>query len=216
MSRQTTPAVARATILDALDWRYAVKRFDPGRCVPPEALDTIFEAIRLAPTSFGMQPFQVTLISDASKKEAIRKVSFGQEQTVTASHLLIFSARPDFSENAERLFAAASANGVPEAAVQRMRRNNRIGDVIRTITGQRTSWAARQAYIALGFALLTAAELGIDACPMEGFRSGALAKVLGLPRGFKPQVMMALGFRAADDVVRPKYRLPREELIDAA
>lgn len=213
MSQPATPAFAKEEILDALHWRYAVKRFDPQRAVPAEALDTILEAIRLAPTSSGMQPFHVTVVSDAGLKEKIRAAAFNQAQTVTASHLLIFSARPDFDANAQRLFDAAVERGVPAENVARMRRNYKLSNMIRTLTGQRTSWAARQAYIALGVALMTAAELGIDACPMEGFRGGPLAKILGLPSALKPKAMMALGYRSTDDAVLPKYRLPREELI---
>lgn len=214
MSETAQPAFTGGAIIEALQWRYATKQFDPRREVSSQDLETILEAIHLAPTSSGMQPFHVAVVSDPGEKERIREAAFNQQQTVTASKLLVFSAKPDFREHAHRLFQAAEARGIPPEHVARMRRNHKVSSILRALTGQRTSWAARQAYIALGVALVTAAELGVDACPMEGFRPGKVAKILGLPPGLKPKAMMALGYRSAQDRVLAKYRLPRAELID--
>ncbi|MCA1457091.1 nitroreductase family protein [Bradyrhizobium sp. BRP22] len=167
-------------VLGALRWRHATKTFDPARKVSDADLEALLEVIRLAPTSSGMQRFHVTVVSNPSIKENIRKASFGQEQTTTSSHVLVFSARPNFRDRAERLFAAALANGGPPENVAMLRRNTKIGVAIRTLTASREAWAARQAYIALGFALVAAAELGIDACLMEGFLPGKLAKAIHL------------------------------------
>lgn len=209
----TATPTRREAILDALRWRYATKEFDPTRKVSDEDMEMILEAIRLAPTSRGLQPFQVVLVADAATKSAIRKVAFNQGQTESASHLLVFCARPDTRDRAEKLFSYARKNGAPEESVALMQKNVRLGNLLNTLTFSRKSWAARQAYIALGYATMTAAQLGIDCCPMEGFLPAKVAKILKLSEGLFPVALLAVGYRSASDKVRPKYRLSVDELI---
>ena len=211
MTAHTRPE-AKA-ILNALHWRYATKQFDQSRKVSDEDLNTIFEAIRLAPTSAGLQPFQVVAVTDPTVKAAMHKAAREQGQVLTASHVLVFCARPDTSDRVNRLLGHLEKIGTPAERINLLRKRSRLGNIIMKLTFSKKSWTARQAYIALGFALLTAAQLGIDACPMEGFQPGKLAKVLALPKGLFPVALLALGYRSADDTVRPKYRLPREELF---
>ena len=213
VNSNTSPTFSAAQILEALRWRYATKAFDPAQKVSDADLETLLEVIRLAPTSLGMQPFHVTVVANPSINEKIRKASFGQEQTTTSSHVLVFSARPNFRAHAQRLFSAALASGAPPEHVATLRKNANLGVAVRTLTGKRKSWAARQAYIALGFALFAAAGLSIDACPMEGFLAGKLAKAIDLEGGLAPVAMMAIGYRSPVDKIRPKYRLPKEKLI---
>lgn len=205
--------VGSQTILERLRWRYATKNFDTTRVVSDDDLDTILEAIRLAPTSMGLQPFHVTVVADPKVKEAIHGAAYKQGQVMSASHLLVFSAKPNVREHAEKLWAAARRNGAPEENIALMRKYYMIGRLRAALTFSKKSWAARQAYIALGFAAMTAAQLGIDACPMEGFSSGKLAKILRLPDDLHPVALLAIGYRSPTDLVRPKYRLPMEELI---
>lgn len=213
MTMTTAPRPSRQSILEALRWRYATKEFDPARRVSDEDMETILEAIRLAPTSRGLQPFQVVLVSDSATKSAIRKVAFNQVQPECAPHLLVFCARPDTRDRADKLFAYARLNGAPEESIAQMRKNVRLGNLVNTLTFSQKSWAARQAYIALGYATMTAAQLGIDSCPMEGFLPGKVARILKLPEGLYPVALLALGYRSSTDKVRPKYRLSTEELI---
>ncbi|MCS3479336.1 nitroreductase [Bradyrhizobium elkanii] len=213
VNSNAAPTFSATQVLGALRWRYATKTFDPARKVSDADLEALLEVIRLAPTSSGMQRFHVTVVSNPSIKEKIREASFGQEQTTMSSHVLVFSARPNFRDHAERLFAAALANGAQPEKVATLRRNTKIGVAIRTLTASREAWAARQAYIALGFALVAAAELAIDACLMEGFLPGKLAKAIHLETTLTPVVMMAIGYRSDADKIRPKYRLSKEKLI---
>lgn len=201
------------SILEALRWRYATKEFDTARKVSEEDLETILESIRLAPTSRGLQPFQVVLVTDSATKGAIRKVAFDQVQPESASYLLVFCARPDTKDRAEKIFANARRNGAPEETIAQMRKNVRLGNLVNTLTFSRKAWATHQAYIALGYATMTAAQLGIDCCPMEGFVPSAVAKILKLPKGLSPVVVLAVGYRSSSEKVRPKYRLSTTELI---
>lgn len=207
-----TPLSAQS-ILDALRWRYATKEFDSSRKVSDEDVVTILEAIRLAPTSQGLQPFQIMVVTDAATRHAIRKAAFDQVQPESAPHVLVFCARPDTGDRAERLFKFARQNQTPEENIAKMRKNHSIVTLLNTLTMSRKSWATHQAYIALGYATMTAALLGIDCCAIEGFSHGRVAKILKLPKGLYPVALLAVGYRSSTDEVRPKYRLPMEELI---
>ena len=201
------------TILEALNWRYATKVFDTTKRVSDEDLNVILEAIRLAPTSRGLQPFQVVVVTDTVTKQNIRKAAFDQAQVETASHLLVFCARPDTTERAAKLFAHARKNGVPAANIAKMEKNVRLGEIKNKLTFSQKSWATQQAYIALGYATLAAAQLRIDSCPMEGFFPSKVANILKLPKGVSPVALLAIGNRSPQDSVRTKYRLKSEELI---
>ena len=211
MTTQTKPEAE--AILNALHWRYATKQFDPSRKVSDEYLNTIFEAIHLAPTSAGLQPFQVIAVADPALRAAMHKAAREQGQVLTASHVLVFCARTDTNDRVNRLLNHLERIGTPSEKIKLLRKRSRLGNLFMALTFSKKSWTARQAYIALGFALLTAAQLGIDSCPMEGFHPGRLTKVLGLPKGLFPVALLALGYRSTNDTVRPKYRIPQEELI---
>ena len=213
MTNPTRPQAE--VILDALNWRYATKQFDITRKLSSEDLDTILEAIRLAPTSAGLQPFQVVVVSDPKPelKSALYQAAREQGQLLSASHILVFCAQPDTRDRVEKLLSHLQSIGTPEDKIKLFQKRSRLATLFLTLTFSRKSWAARQAYIALGFALMTAAELNIDACPMEGFHPGKLARALNLPKGLYPMALLTLGYRSPDDMVRPKYRLPRATLI---
>lgn len=213
MNVASTQRVEPDVILGGLRWRYATKTFDTTRAVAEEDLETILEAVRLAPTSMGLQPFHVTVVADSNVKAALQEVAYKQGQVTSASHILVFSAKPDVSGHAEKLWAAARENGAPESNIATMRKYYVIGRLRAALSFSRQSWAARQAYIPLGFAIMTAAQLGIDACPMEGFSSRKAAKILGMGSQLRPVALLALGYRAPTDTVRPKYRLPIDDLV---
>lgn len=201
------------TVLEALNWRYATKVFDTAKPVSDEDLNVILEAIRLAPTSRGLQPFQVVVVTESETKRKIRKAAFNQAQAETASHLLVFCARPDIKERAAKLVAHARKNGVLEENIATMEKNIKLGGLVNKLTLSQKSWATHQAYIALGYATLAAAHLRIDSCPMEGFFPSKVAKILQLPKGVFPVALLAIGYRSSRDAVRSKYRLEREALI---
>ncbi len=200
-------------ILESLEWRYAAKKFTPKKKVSDKDLKTILEVIRLAPTSFGLQPFHVTVIKNPGKKTEIVEAAYGQKQISTATHLLVFSADMDFSHRTERFFANLKQREVSETIIKKLQRNMNLFIFLKRFTITKKSWAARQAYIALGFALMAAAELRIDSCPMEGFSASRMRRALRLERTHKPLALLALGYRDPNDAVHPKYRLPMEELV---
>ncbi len=200
------------SFLSNLGWRFATKKFDTDRKLTDESVGQILDSIRMAPTSFGLQSFHVSVVSDEDVKRKLSAASFGQPQPSDASHVLVFSSRTDIRDRVDSYVKIATGDdtGSSEQAVKMAGMFHQFADRFDGDTGR--EWAARQAYIALGFALAAAAELEIDSCAMEGADFVAIRDVLDLPEGFTPVVMLPLGYRA-DGPAHPKARFPTEDLF---
>lgn len=201
------------SFLDKLNWRYATKKFDVTKAVSEENKNKILEAIRMAPTSFGVQPFHVTIVESKEIREELKKNAWNQEQFVDAPLVLIFSARNDLVTRVDEYLNVMTGGDVSKkesfAQYEGMMKGAlgaRTGDVA-------VAWAAKQAYIALGFGLAAALELDIDSCPMEGFDAAAFKTILGLPENLFVQATLAVGYRLNDADVKPKTRFSKEELF---
>lgn len=205
-------------ILDALHWRYAAKRMN-GQKVPRQQLDRILDAVRLAPSSYGLQPYSVLVIEDQALRERIRPIADGQPQITECSHLLVFAAwNPVNEAHVDQLIQlTADERGINPAVLEGYKTTIRGAVRSHSSPDENYHWAAKQAYIALGTALVAAAEARIDASPMEGFDAAALDELLRLSqRGLRSVVLLALGYRdTATDWLAPlkKVRWPRERLF---
>jgi nitroreductase len=197
--------------LDNLSWRYATKKFD-GRKVPAEIFDKILEAIRMSPSAFGTQPYHITVIESDDLKKKLRPYAWDQEQITTCSYFLVFSADNDIDKRIDDYLKLASAarradiTDDPEYDYRKEAKNHaeKMGP----------EGAAKQAYIALGFALAACAELKIDSCPIEGFEPAAFKKILDLPENLEPKVLLAIGYRSSEEIERPKVRFGKEDMFD--
>ena len=205
------------SLLDALNWRYATKKLS-GAAVPQEKVDQILEAARLAPTSSGVQPFRVIVVTNPELLQKISPVAFGQPQITTTSHLLIFAAWDGYTE--ERIRASFSLSnrerGLPDEGPSDY--EVQLTSKLTSITAEEGyNHAARQAYIGFGMAIAEAALLKVDATPMEGFNPAELDKLLGLKeRGLRSVTLLPLGFRAEEGdwlVNLKKVRTPAKEFV---
>uniref|UniRef100_A0A6C0KX77 Nitroreductase domain-containing protein n=1 Tax=viral metagenome TaxID=1070528 RepID=A0A6C0KX77_9ZZZZ len=189
---------AGQSFLENLEWRRAAKHFSGG-AVDSEGIN---RAIINAPSSFGIQPYKVYAVKNKETKEALRKVSYDQAQVTECDTLYIFCARTDVEERAEEYLVAAKG--------EYMR-----GMLMGFVKGlkDKQAWSAKQAYIALGFALAAAAELQIESCPMEGFNPVEVVKILSLPKNLVPCVFLAVGEKAEDKEPGPRFRFPASNLI---
>lgn len=187
-------------LIETLNWRYATKRMN-GNKIPSEKLDVILEAIKLSPSSAGLQPYTVFVIEDQEVKEKIHKVAYSQPQIIEASHVLVFAAYNKLtSENvSDYLNLIADTRSIPVASLDGFK--NSIGAGLLSRSEEvNAQWAARQAYIALGHALVAAASEQIDATPMEGFDAKGLDEILGLnEKGLNSVVIMTLGYRDSEN-----------------
>ncbi|MGR2737944.1 nitroreductase family protein [Billgrantia sp. Q4P2] len=206
------------TPMEALHWRYAAKRMN-GRKVPQGTLDNILEAARLAPSSYGLQPYSVLVVEDPALRERIRHAACDQPQVSECSHLLIFAAWTEVDgRHVDELIAlTAAARGLDPAELEGYRQSLHAAVAGFTTPEARQQWAARQAYIALGTALTAAAAERIDASPMEGFDPPALDALLGLEaQGLRSVVLLALGYRDTQQdrlAGQAKVRWPRERFL---
>jgi len=204
----------------ALQWRYATKAFDASRTIPADLWTTLEQSLVLTPSSFGLQPWKFLIITDPALKARLRPHCWGQSQVTDCSHLVVFCAKQEMDAAYIDQFIAltAATRGAPVEALQGYR-DMIAGSVLDggAIGAILPEWAARQAYIALGQLMLSAALLGVDACPMEGFVHEALNAELGLPeRGLKAVVLCPLGFRSPEDkyASAPKVRWDAAEVIE--
>jgi len=187
-------------LLDALKWRYAVKRMN-GSKIPAETLNTILEATRLAPSSFGLTPYNIIVVEDEETRKKLQPHFYNQPQIGESSAVVIFAAHTSVTEKDVDVYMQeiAEQRGVPVEAL-----NDFAGYVKGAIAHQSQeqlqAWAAKQTYIALGFSLVAAASEQVDATPMEGFDPAAVDAELGLAaQGLHAVVAVALGYRDAEN-----------------
>ncbi|WP_290790615.1 nitroreductase family protein [Flavihumibacter sp. UBA7668] len=182
--------------LDHLNWRYATKRYN-GAPVPEAPLQNILEAVRLAPSSLGLQPFDVFLLEDKTIREKLAPAAHNQPQITESGALLVFAAWNTISQQQVDAYInnIASTRNIDISTLDNFK--SAILNSIKAKTPeQQFQWNARQAYIALGFATAAAALEKIDSTPMEGFNPAAVDNVLGLTdKGMSAVLILALGFR---------------------
>ena len=204
-------------LIEKLNWRYATKRMN-GTKVPQEKLDNILEAIRLAPTSFGLQPFKVIVVEDPALREKIFNEACHQPQIKEASQVLVFAANKKVTaaqvDNYMNLIAAT--RGIPVESLAGFR--VAFDGIVAGTAEQNFIWTARQAYIAFGVGIVAATNEDVDATPMEGFNPDALDKILGLPeQNLGSTTILTLGYRdEANDslVLAAKVRKSKSVLFD--
>jgi nitroreductase len=205
-------------LLDAFKWRYATKKFDPSKKVDQTLVDKIVEAAWIAPTSSGLQPFELLVISNQELKNKIVPIAFDQQIVADCSHLLVFAAWDNYTtERIDNIYAHTTTE-----RDQPSDRYNAYTDRLKAIYLNQSAEAnfahtARQAYISFGFAIAEAASLQVDSTPMEGFNSEELDKLLKLnEKGLKSVTILPIGYRdEANDwlVNMKKVRHPKEEFL---
>lgn len=192
-------------LLAQLNWRYAVKKFDATKKIPAAQWQAIEQAMVLAPSSYGLQPWKFITISNPALRAELQKVSWNQSQIVDASHLVVFAAKKevtkaDVEKYVERILAVRGGGMTPAISGYRDMMLGSMANPAAVPGGSMTTYTRAQTYIALGFALSAAAMMGIDACPMEGIDAAAYDKALGLSEmGYHAAVVGAFGYRASDD-----------------
>jgi nitroreductase len=187
-------------LLKSLEWRYATKKMN-GEKIPQDKLERILEATRLAPSSYGLTPYNVIVVEDQKLKEELQGACYGQTQLSESSAVLVFATWDEVTEH-------SVGNYINEIAKQReipVESLNGLQDMMNgSLTNmtheQKISWAQRQAYIGLGFALTAAAVEEVDSTPMEGFVPESVDTVLGLQElGLKSVVVLPLGYRDTEN-----------------
>jgi nitroreductase len=204
-------------VLAQLKWRYATKKFDPTRRIPEDVWAVLVQALVLAPSSYGLQPWKFFVVTDPAVKARLPAHSWGQSQPLDCSHMVALAVRADLGEaDIDRYLdriAEVRGQSVESLAGFRRMMLGSLADPELDIC----DWAARQVYLALGQFMTAAAMLGVDTCPMEGIDPAKYDEVLGIAaQGYRTVVACAAGYRSADDrnAQVPKVRFKTEEVVE--
>ena len=206
-----------STLLENLNWRYATKKFDATKKISAADLNTLKEAVRLAASSYGLQPFKVVLVENPEIREKLKAAAWGQTQITEASNLFVFAN--DLNAGPESVAAyiknISETRGLPTEALGGFA--DMMNGVISNLSQEaKNIWTSKQTYIALGTLLAAAAELKIDATPMEGFNPAQFNEILGFDKlGLNAAVIATVGYRHDEDEAQhyKKVRKSQEELF---
>ncbi len=204
-------------LLEKLQWRYAAKAMN-GKTVPQDKIDRIIEAARLAPTSSGLQPFEIIVITNKDIKEQIKTVAWNQSVVADCSHLFVFAAWDTYTaDRINKMFDLTNdIRGFKNEGWENYRQML-LNSYPQKDAEENFNHAAKQAYIAFSQAIAAAAFEGVDSTPMEGFDADAVDKILGLrEKGLRSAVLLPIGYRDEKNdwlVNLEKVRKPVEDLV---
>ena len=218
MSENSQEFISPEQLVSHLKWRYAVKKFDSTRTVSDTDWQALLESLVLSPSSFGLQPWKFFVVKNPEIRQQLVECSWGQKQVVDASHLLVLGLKLNIDEAYVDEYVAytAQVRGMnPEDLAP-------FGKVIKDFRGRMSAdevktWAKLQVYIALGQLMTSAAHLGIDTCPMEGFNPVKYDEILGLTeKGYSAAVVCPVGYRDETDPYAgyPKVRFALEDMVE--
>ena len=205
------------TIIENLNWRYATKKFDATKKIAKKDLEILKEAVRLSASSYGLQPYQVLLVQNEDLRQKIKEVGWNQTQITEASDLMVFANNTNVGnlEIENYITNIAKTREIPVANLKGF--EDMMKNAIGNLTPEANeNWAAKQTYIALGTLLSAAAELKIDATPMEGFDRNAVNEILQLnDKNLSASFIVTLGYRDDADATQhlQKVRKSNEELF---
>jgi nitroreductase len=205
------------TFIENQNWRYATKKFDATKKISTEDLEILKEAIRLSSSSYGLQPYKVLIVENPELRAKIQPAAWGQSQIVEASHLIIFANETNIDDSTIDSFL----QNISETRNTPIEALSGYGDFMKSKistldTDVKNVWTAKQTYLALGNLLNAAADLKIDATPMEGFVPAQVNEILGLDKlGLNATLIATLGYRHEEDTTQhyKKVRKSNEELF---
>ena len=206
------------SLIHALSWRYATKKFDPSRTIPAETWSALEESLVLSPSSLGLQPWKFVIVRDAAVRAKLSAAAWNQTQPVDCSHFVVFAGikglgKPYVDHFISRIsevrgVSLESLKGYHDMIMSSVERTKADGTL--------DQWQAKQVYIALGQFMAAAAVLGVDTCPMEGLDPKQFDAILGLEgTDYTTLVSCAAGYRSAGDkyATSPKVRFAASEVI---
>ena len=206
-----------STFIENQNWRYATKKFDASKKITTEDLATLKEAIRLTASSYGLQPYKIIIVENPELRAQLQPAAYGQAQVVDASHLIVFANELNFGAEGIDDFAKtmSETREIPLESIQGYV-DYMKGNIVGLPEESRNLWSAKQTYIALGNLLNSAAELKIDATPMEGFIPAQVNEILGLDKlGLNATLLATIGYRHEEDASQhyKKVRKSNEDLF---
>ena len=206
------------SLIDTLNWRYACKNMDAEKPVEEEKVDRILEAIRLTATSSGLQQYELLVITNKEIQAKLQAIAWNQSQVTAASHVIVFAAWDQYTEERINMMfdLTNEIRGFKNEGWEAYRQML-LSTYPKRDAEANYQHAARQAYVALGTALIAAAMEGVDSTPMEGFDPAAADEILGIRElGLRSVVLLPLGYRKEEGdwlVNLKKVRRPLEDFV---
>lgn len=208
----------KSNYIEDLNWRYATKKFDTEKEISQEDLNTLLESIQLSASSYGLQPYEVIVVKDPETREKLKAAAWNQTQITDASYLLVFANLKSVNKS----YLDSYLDNIAETRNLSREDLQGMEDMIKNTTlqlpsEQQETWAAKQAYIALGNLLSAAASMKIDTCPMEGFDAQKFDEILGLEnKNLTTAVIAPVGYRSEEDQYQhlTKVRKSKSDLIE--
>ncbi|WP_121667127.1 NAD(P)H-dependent oxidoreductase [Mesonia aquimarina] len=203
--------------IENLNWRYATKRYEETKKVSEKDLATIKKALQLSASSYGLQPYEIFVVEDSEIRKKLRKESWDQPQITESSQLFVIASYTEVTQQHldNYIENISVTRNIPEENLEQLKSMIQ-NTTLQLPPDQQKIWAAKQAYIALGNLLSAAADLKIDATPMEGFSPQAYDEILNLnEKGLTTAVIAAIGYRSEEDQTQhlKKVRKSNEELF---
>lgn len=204
-------------IIESLNWRYAVKKFDAKKELSATQINTLKEAFNLTATSYGLQPLKLLVIKNKEIQEKLVAHSWNQQQITQASHVLVICVKDSYTtEEVENYFNLTQKVRNTSEEIIKPFKTFLTAEIAKKTQEELFIWNKNQAYIALGNLMTVCALEKIDACPMEGFSPENYDEILSLKKhNLKSVLAMPVGFRAADDYMKDlaKVRKPLTETV---
>mgnify|MGYP005817552747 CR=1 FL=1 len=199
--------------IKALQWRYAVKKFDAEKILPETKIDVLKQAFNLTATSYGLQPIRLVVVKNKELQESLKEKAMNQAQLSTASHVLVIC----IEDHVDKEFILNYFERVKEIRetpdeILDPFKNFLVEDFGKKTNEELAIWAKNQAYLVLGALLTVCATEEIDACPMEGFLPEAYDELLNLKeKNLKSVLVLPVGYRAKDDIFSSFKKVRRSE-----
>jgi nitroreductase len=202
-------------LIESLQWRYATKKMN-GDKIPQDKLERILEATRLAPSSYGLTPYNVIVVEDQELKEKLVGACYGQTQLKDSSAVLVFATWETIDENEVEYYIKTMAleRNIPIETLS-VFKGMMLGTLSNMTEEQKQTWAQKQAYIGLGFSLVASALEGVDSTPMEGFVPSQVDEILELKElRLKSTLVLPLGYRDTEnDSLSTMKKIRRDEFF---
>lgn len=201
----------------AIHWRYAVQKFDLKRKISDAEFEVLMEALRLTPSSYGLQPWKFIVVKNPEVREELKKASYFQAQVTEASHFVAIAYKGKMlEEDVNHYIQYISSERKVGLETLEKYKNGILRDLLGFRGTVLDQWAINQTYIAMGFVLQAAAVMGIDTCPMEGLKAKEYDRLLGLEgTGYHTVTAIAFGYRDPECKMQAmaKIRFPKEHVI---
>ena len=211
-------------ILDDLTARYTSKKYDPSKKVSAHDLDTLYQALRLSPSSINSQPWKFIVIESEAAKQRMsdsfaNKHQFNQPHILACSHVILFAHNPAYTRvDYEKVVDQHIIDQrLPADKKEGAFGSYAFADLNTDSEGNNSHWTKSQVYIALGNAMHTLARLKVDSTPMEGVDDQLLGEIFKKELGgYECHVALAIGYHHQSEdynATLPKSRLALDAVL---